>query len=383
MDNIEKIIDKINRNIVGGEEINNITRVLKSGFLSRPSGGPMVNKFQSLMSKKLRQKYSFAVTSGTAALHLAIASLELGRSDEVIIPALANIADYSVIIQESANPIFADINPKNFNVSPEEIKKKITSRTKAIIVVHMYGQPAEMDKIRKIANSNNLVLIEDCAQAAGARYEGKYVGSFGDISCFSFYQTKHIIAGEGGMVLTNNDRLSKIISSIANNGIKKDNVDAYDYDRVGYNYQMTEMQAALGIIQLKKLDKLNKIRRDNVKIYKEQLKSTDIIFQEVGDRMESAYFYLTGLLPEGLMAQRDEFLGLVKKEGMPIKNLYPLSLPEIELIRARGIYKCPIAKMITKRLFNLYVNPGLDKKDIINFSKIIKRVYQKLKNESK
>jgi len=383
MNNIEKIINKINKNIIGREDINNVINVLKTGFLSRPSGGPIVNKFQTLMSKKLGQKYSFAVTSGTAALHLAIASLELERSDEVIVPALANIADCSVIIQEGARPVFADIDSNTFNIKPEKIERKITSKTKAIIVVHMYGQPAEMDKIRKIANNNNLILIEDCAQAAGARYKKKYVGSFGNISCFSFYQTKHIVAGEGGMVLTKSDKFSKIIDSIANNGIKKDNIDAYDYDRVGYNYQMTEIQAALAIVQLKKLEKLNKIRRNNVKIYKEQFKNTDIIFQEVGSHTENAYFYLTGLLPKSLMAKRDIFLKQVKKNGVPIKNLYPLSLPETELMKARGNYECPTAKMITKRLFNLYVNPGLGKNDIINFSKIIKRIYQKLKDESR
>jgi perosamine synthetase len=383
MNNIEKIINKINKNIVSREEINNVIDILKTGFLSRPSGGPIANKFQTLMSKKLGQKYSFAVTSGTAALHLAIASLELGRSDEVIVPALANIADCSVIIQEGAKPVFADIDSNTFNIRPEEIERKITSKTKAIIVVHMYGQPAEMDEIRKIADNNNLILIEDCAQAAGARYKKKYVGSFGDISCFSFYQTKHIIMGEGGMVLTKSDKLSKIIGSIANNGIKKDNVDAYDYDRVGYNYQMAEIQAALGVIQLKKLEKLNKIRRNNAKIYKAQFKNTDIIFQKVGDYTENAYFYLTGLLPERLMIKRDIFLSRVKKKGVPIKNLYPLSLPETELMKVRGNYECPVAQTITKRLFNLYVNPGLNKKDIINFSKIIKRVYQNLNDESK
>jgi len=382
MNMIEAIINKINRNIVTRQDINSVASVLKKGFLSRPSGGPEVKKFQLLMSKMLSQKYAFAVTSGTAALHLAISSLELKSGDEVIVPALANIADLSVVLQEGAKPVFVDINSESFNIDPADIERKITRKTRAIVAVHMYGQPANIDKINQIAKKNRLILIEDCAQAAGARYKGKYTGSFGDISCFSFYQTKHIIIGEGGMVLTKNSNAAKIIDSIANNGIKKDNIEAYDYDRVGYNYQMSELQAALGSAQLKKLDKVNRIRQENAQIYKDQFRDTDLFFQKTENHSESVYFYLTGLLPEDLTSRRDVFIGEIQKRGVPIKNLYPLSLPEVELMKNKKKNACPVAKTITKRLFNLYVNPGLSKKDIINFSDVIKGVYYKLKNEN-
>ncbi|MFZ4648730.1 MAG: DegT/DnrJ/EryC1/StrS family aminotransferase [Patescibacteria group bacterium] len=383
MNKIESIISKINRNIIGVEEMNRVASVLERGFLSRPSGGPEVKEFQLAIGKILNKKYAFAATSGTSALHLAIASLGLKDDDEVIIPALANIADFSVIIQEGARPVFADIDPETFNIDPCDLEKKITKKTKAIIVVHMYGQPVSLSKISKIAKKNKLILIEDCAQSAGARYHGKYVGSFGDISCFSFYQTKHIITGEGGMVLTSNRSFAKIIDSIANNGIKKEDVDAYDYDKIGYNYQMTELQAALGIVQLKKLDKLNIQRRKNVEIYKNQFKDLNFIFQKTEKFTENSYFYLTVLLPESLAAKRDQFLKNVQKKGVPIKKLYPLSLPELEIVKKTNNTECPVAKSITKRLFNLYVNPGLSKQDLISFSAVIKDIYIKLKNEKK
>lgn len=378
MRKIEEIINKINRNIVGEEEIKRVVRILKSGFLSRPAGGPVVHEFQKLMAKMHDRKYAYAVTSGTSSLHLAISALKLKEKDEIIVPALANIADCSVVIQERATPIFADVNLESFNIDPEDIKRKITPNTKAIIVVHMYGEPVEINEIRAITKKNNLVLIEDCAQAAGARYRGQYVGSFGDISCFSFYQTKHIVTGEGGMLLTDNERWFRIIDSSANNGIKKNNLDAYDYDRLGYNYQMTEIQAALGIAQLKKLDELNKIRRQNAAKYKEQLKDTGIVFQKTSIDSENVYFYLTGLLPEHLTGKREEFLTRAKKNGLPVKNLYPLPLPMLELFKGKVTDDCPIAENICKRLFNLYVNPGLSKKDIIEFSNIIKKVYRGL-----
>ena len=381
MGKIEKIINKINKNIIGKEEIFKVNSVLKMGLLSRPGGGPVVKKFQSLMARKHEKKYAHAVNSGTSALHLAIAALRLNKNDEVIVPALANIADCSVIIQEGARPVFADINSRTFNIDPGNVENKITKNTKAIIVVHMYGEPADIRGLQKITKKFNLILIEDCAQAGGAKYYGKYVGSFGDITCFSFYQTKHIITGEGGMVLTNNKKLSKIIDSLANNGINKENLDAYDYDFIGYNYQMAEIQGALGIVQLDKLDRLNKIRRKNANLYKQQLKNTKIVFQKDSANTESAYFYLTGLLPENLKNKRDEFLTKVRDGGVPIKNLYPLSLPEVKLIKNRISSKCPVAQSITKRLFNLYVNPGLRVKDIINFSKHIKEVYKGFENE--
>ncbi len=382
MTDIQIILDKINHSIVDDADIQRVVGVLRSGFLSKPDGGPAIAEFQKLMAKLHGNKYAFAVNSGTAALHCAIVALALQKDDEVIVPALANIADCSVVAQEGGEPIFVDIDPEDFNIDPTKIEEKITSKTKAIIVVHMYGQPAKIDEIRRIADKHKLVLMEDCAQAAGAKYNGKYVGSFGDISCFSLYQTKHIICGEGGVVMTNNERYAQIITSIANNGIIKHDLDAYDYDRIGFNYQLNDIQAALAIGQLHKLDKNNVKRRENAKEFRALLKDVEIQLQYSSNITEHSYFYLTGLLSENLTSQRDKFLNIVKSLGAPIKKLYPLALTELTLFRNKVDQDCPIAQDITKRIFNLYVNPGLDLEDIKFMAKVVKEAYATINTNS-
>ncbi len=375
----QTILDKINHSIVDNEDIQNVVTVLKSGFLSKPDGGSQVIEFQKLMAELHNKKYAFAVNSGTSALHCAIVALELQKDNEIIVPALANIADCSVVLQEGGKPVFVDISSEDFNIDPAKIEEKITPRTKAIIVVHMYGQPARIKEIRKIADKHRLVLIEDCAQAAGAKYKNKYVGSFGDLSCFSLYQTKHIICGEGGIVMTNNDKYAKLITSVANNGIMKHDLDAYDYDRIGFNYQLTDIQAAFAIGQLQRLDKKNKKRRVNAEVFRNSLKGTDIQFQHTDKATEHSYFYLTGLLPEDLSNQRDRFLDLVKSFGAPIKKLYPLALTETTLLRGKVKQDYPVVQDITKRMFNVYVNPGLNREDIEFMAKSVKKAYKIIK----
>ena len=378
----QAILDKINHSIVDNADIQNVVAVLKSGFLSKPDGGPKVIEFQKLMADLHGKKYAFAVNSGTSALHCAIVALKLRKDDEIVIPALANIADCSVVLQEGGKPVFVDIDADDFNIDPAKIEEKINSKTKAIIVVHMYGQPAKLKELRNIADKHNLVLIEDCAQAVGAKYDGEYVGSFGNISCFSLYQTKHIVCGEGGVVMTNNDKYAQIITSIANNGIMKHDLDAYDYDRIGFNYQLTDIQAALAIGQLEKLDKDNVKRRENAETFRTLLKDIGIQFQYSDKTTEHSYFYLTGLLPEDLADKRDKFLDLIKSFGAPIKKLYPLALTEITLLKNKVNQDCPVAQDITKRIFNLYVNPGLDHEDVKFVARAVKKAYEITKTNS-
>lgn len=378
---IKSAIDKINKYNVDEAGIRNVVKVLKSGLLSKPEGGHYVNLFQNKMSKLLGKKFSFATTSGTSSLHAAIALLGLKKHDEILVPALTFIADASVVIQEHANPVFVDVSREDFNINPKDVSRKITRKTKALIVVHMYGQPAKMDELKQIAKANKLVLIEDCAQAAGAKYKNNPVGSFGDISCFSFYQTKHIVCGEGGLISTNNEEYANALRSMLNNGIKRSRLEDYDFDRIGFNYQMTEIQAALAVRQLDRLNDLNITRRKHVSIYKKILSETDIHFQEENKDTYNVYCYLTGLLPEKLSKKRDLFISKILKEQVPIKKQYPLSLPETEIFRGLSIGNpadTPMARNISRRVFNLYVNPGLDEKDIIRFAQTILKNYREI-----
>lgn len=375
------VIDKINKYVVDETGIKNVVKVLKSGFLSKPEGGVYVSRFQKEMSRWLGKRFCFATTSGTSSLHAAIALLDLKEKDEVLVPALTYVADASVVVQEGARPVFIDVSKDDFNIDPDDVIKKINKNTKVLIVVHMYGQPAKMNELQKIAKENKLVFIEDCAQATGAKYKNKPVGSFGDISCFSFYQTKHLVCGEGGLIATNNAVYANTLRSILNNGIKRACLEDYDYDHIGFNYQMTEMQAALAICQLKRLNKLSTIRRKHAKIYKEILSDTDIYFQKENKDTFSVYSYLTGLLPKKMTKKREQFLSAILKQGIPIKKQYPLSLPETEIfqkILGGKLADTPIAKNISKRVFNLYVNPGLDVADITRFAKTVLKIYKKI-----
>lgn len=381
MQKMSLLLERVNRQNVDKKGVDDVVKVLKSGFLSKPEGWIYVNLFQRKMSKLLGKKYSFATSSGTSSLHSTIVSLNLKKGDEVLVPAFTFMADASVVIQEGATPVFVDISEDDFNLDPKDVLKKITKHAKALIVVHLYGQPAKMDELTKIARKNNLILIEDCAQAVGAKYKGKFVGSFGDISCFSFYQAKNLTCGEGGMISTNSEPYAKALRSILNNGIKHPNVDDYDFDHIGFNYQMTEIQAALGLRQLERLDNLNKIRRKYAKIYREILANTGIIFQEELDETYHVYCYLTGVLPKRLNKKRDLFIKKVLEKGIPIKRQYPLSLPEIQICREMDIGNpdlTPIAVDISKRVFNLYVHPGFRESEIVSFAKSIRKIYQQL-----
>lgn len=382
---IQKYLDKMNASNVDIDGIQNVIQVLKSGFLSRPEGGLYVKMFQNHMSLMLQKQHCFATSSGTSSLHGAIAALNLGPHDEILVPAIAYIADASVILQEQAKPVFVDIALDDFNLDPEDAKHKITKNTKAIIVVHMYGQPAKLDPLISLARKHNLVIIEDCAQAAGAQYKGRPVGSFGDISCFSFYQTKHIVCGEGGLICTDNKKYADTLRSILNNGIKRENLDEYNYDHVGFNYQMTEMQAALALRQIQRLEELNSIRRKYANIYKEIFCQTDILFQQELPDTQNVYCYLTGLLPKSLGSKRDAFIKKILEKGIPIKKQYPLPLPETDIMQsvADG-YKTelPFAHSFAKRVFNMYVHPGLEEHDIYHFARQINGIYKNLARTS-
>jgi dTDP-4-amino-4,6-dideoxygalactose transaminase len=345
---------------IGKPEINAVMRVLNKGILSKAGRGENVKTFEKKFAQFHNLKYAVTTTSGTTALHTAICALNIKKGDEILVPDLTFVSSASVILQQQATPIFVDIDPATFCIDIADLEKKITEKTKAIIVVHLYGHPVEIDTVIKIAKKHNLKIIEDCAQSHGAKYKGRYVGTFGNISCFSFYQTKNLTCGEGGMVLMNNEELYKSCSSIVDHGLIDGNLQGYDYDRLGYNYHMTEIQAAIGIEQLKKLKRMNKQRAVNANKYKNLLKNTELIFQDDNKNINHVYYALTTLLPEKLKNKRDWFVDAVRAEGVEINKIYPKPLHEAKLFSSfskKSQY--PNASNITTRLFNFYTNPGV------------------------
>lgn len=242
-----------------------IERVLNSG---RYVLGRETELFEREFSSYIGVKYGIAVSSGTASLFLILKALNIGRGNEVIVPAYTFVASFSPILMVGATPRFVDVDYDTMTIDPEKIEKKINPKTKAIIVVHLFGHPADMKPILEIAEKHNLIVIEDCAEAHGARYKGKKVGSFGDVSFFSFYPTKNLtVYGDGGMVLTNNQDIAEKIKLLRQHG----QIEKEKYVMLGYNFRLSEIHAAIGRVELKKLDKRNEYRRELASIYHEEL----------------------------------------------------------------------------------------------------------------
>lgn len=312
---------------LGEEEINAVVEVLKSKWLSM---GLVTQKFEQEFAKYLGVKYAFAVSSGTAALHIACRVLGIREGDEVIVPSLTFVATANAVLYCGAKPVFADITSlDNFNISPDDIQEKITNKTKAIIVVHYGGYPCDMRAIMEIAEDYKLKVIEDSAHAIGAEYEGKKCGTFGDVGCFSFFANKNLATGEGGMIVTNDDKLAEKIRIIRSHGMTALTWDrfkghSYTYDVVdlGYNYRLTEIASALGLIQLKKLDKNNEKRKKIVEEYIKKLKKfSEIYIPFKNFKGKSSYHILPILLTENI--DRFEFMKRLREKGIQTSVHYP------------------------------------------------------------
>jgi len=249
---------------------------IMSGWLT---AGPKVREFEEIFAKRHGVKHAMAVTSATTALHLALVALNIQADDEVIVPAFTWISTANVVIYCGAKVVFVDVDRTTFNIDVNDLKKKITSKTKAIIPVHLFGLCADMDAVKKVAG--NIPLVEDGACAAGAGYKGNAAGSLGTIGCFSFHPRKSIKTGEGGMITTNDDKLAEVISSLRNHGASISEEQRHhgakpyilpDFNMLGYNYRMTDLQASVGIVQLKKLDQFIDERAKWAKYYDNELR---------------------------------------------------------------------------------------------------------------
>ncbi|OFX76500.1 MAG: aminotransferase DegT [Bacteroidetes bacterium GWE2_29_8] len=259
--------------VLDGNEKKYVLDCIDSGWIS--SEGPYVEKFESQMCQITGRKYAVALSNGTVALELAVRALKIGEGDEVIIPSFTIISCAMAVLKNGAKPVLVDSDINTWNVDTEKIESKITKRTKAIMVVHIYGLPVNMDKIISLCKKYNLLLIEDAAEMHGQTYKNKPCGSFGNISVFSFYPNKHITTGEGGMVLTDDLELADYCKSLRN--LCFNNKQRFIHEELGYNFRMSNIQAALGLAQAEKLENTINIKREIGKKYTELLKSNNAL----------------------------------------------------------------------------------------------------------
>ena len=263
--------------------------------------GPQLEKFENNFCKYSKAKYAVAVSNCTAALHLSLMALGIKKDDEVIIPDLTFVADANAILACNAKPVIVDINKENFFLSISNIKKNITKKTKAIIPVHIYGQVCNIEEILDVAKDNNLKVIEDCAHAVGTFHKSKHVGTLGNTGCFSFYPTKNITTAEGGMVITNSEKIAEKVRQLRNHGMTKSLKSRYsseypwifDIKQPGYNYRLDEIRAALGITQLKRIKKINELRKKASSYYNKNLQNIPgiILPDMVNDKTHSYHLY--------------------------------------------------------------------------------------------
>lgn len=259
------------------DEIKEIQKVLASGWVSQ---GPEAKLFEEMVAKYLGIKRAIAVTNCTSALHLALLCLGISRGDEVLVADYTFPATAHAVLYCGAKPVFVDVNPGTYNMDPEKIEEKITERTRAIIPVHAFGQPAEMDRIMLVAQEHGLKLVEDAACAMGAKYRGKYAGTIGDLGCFSFHARKGITTGEGGMIATDVDAYANKARYLSTFGMtaawdreKSDKLIIPEFNDTGYNYKMSDITAAVGVAQMKKLDSIIKRKRELAKYWDEKLEN--------------------------------------------------------------------------------------------------------------
>ena len=343
--------------VVITEEIKKaVLEVLDSGRFVK---GPRVKKFEEEFAKYCGAKYGTAVSSGTAAIYLALRAIDVKKGDEVICPSFSFIATATPILMIGAKPVFVDVN-KNGLMNVDEVEKKITDRTKAVICVHLYGQMCDMDRIMELKEKYGFYLIEDAAQAHGAEFKGKKAGSFGDFACFSFFPSKNLtVTGEGGMVLTNDEELDAKIKALRDHGRDYRQKDGkYISTMLGFNFRMSEIQAAVGIEQLKLLDNFIKKRRLIAKIYDEML--VDIAVEPIKEEDNRKHVYHLYVIKTKYRDKLKEFLNL---SGIETGIHYPIPIHK-QPIFSEFTCKLPITEKLCKEVLSLPIHPILKEEEV-------------------
>lgn len=346
---------------VSGKEAKAASHVILSGQLAQ---GEKVLMLEKDFAKYCGVKYAIAINNGTAAVHTALLAIGIAPGDEVITSPLTFVATANSIIMAGANPIFADIDSRTYNIDPKTVEKLITKKTKAILAVNLYGLPADYSKLKIIAKRHNLLLIEDAAQSVGATYKKKSSGNLADISCFSLYATKNLMTGEGGMITTNNSNYAGICRLIRNHG--QSETKKYDYKLLGYNYRMSDVLAAIGIEQLKKIKTFNKKRQQNAAKYTNTFsKINGLITPFVPPGSTHVYHQYTILVTPSYHLTRNQLQQFLIKKGIQSTVYYPYPLyVSPHLKKGKRLANYPVTEQVTKSCLSIPIRPNLNNDEL-------------------
>ena len=350
----------ISKPSINKDEIKHIVRVLKSGQISQ---GKEVEKFEVELANYLKAKEVVVVNSGTSALHLALLAAGIGKGDEVIVPAFSFIATANAVLYCGAKPVFADVDLDTFVISPETIAPLVNKKTKAVVMVSLYGNPIGSKEVADFCHKEKLVLIEDAAQSLGAESDGKKVGTFG-IGCFSFYATKNITTGEGGAIALDDRKMAERIRSLRNHGSSGGH---YEYDKLGFNYRMTDFQAAIGRGQLRRIKSIIKARRIRAKRYLTEITNSEIILPI----WEKGHVWHQFTLRS---KERQKYMKRLGEGEVESKVYYPIPIYRQKLYQNLGYEKVKLAntERLCQEVFSIPVHPGVSLAEIDKICELLK-----------
>lgn len=371
----------VNEPLLNGNEKKYLCECIDTGWIS--SEGPFVKAFEERMASTVNRKYGIAVSSGTAALEITCQALEIGPGDEVIMPTFTIISCAMAVTKLGAKPILVDSDLDNYNMCTEQIEEKITPNTKAIMIVHIYGLPTDIEPIRELADKYNVKIIEDAAEMHGQYYKNNPCGSFGELSIFSFYPNKHITTGEGGMIVTDNPELAERCRQLRNLCFKPEK--RYVHDEISDNYRFTNLQAAVGLAQLERLDEVVTRKRNMGKYYNEKLRGIEGIKLpiEKTEYAQNIYWVYSIVLENDIPVSNDEFVHIMQQRGVGCRTFF-WCIHEQPVYMRQGMFlneKYPNAELLARR--GLYIPSGVALTEVdMNFVvETLKEVVESVKKE--
>ncbi|HDM91765.1 MAG TPA: DegT/DnrJ/EryC1/StrS family aminotransferase [Candidatus Korarchaeota archaeon] len=376
----------ISKPLIGDEEIRAVSEVLRSGMLAQ---GSRVAEFEKRFASYVGTSHGVAVSNGTAALYVALLAMGLGPGDEVVTTSLSFFATASTILLTGAKPVFVDIDPETYNLDPREVEAALSESTKAILPVHLFGHPADMDPIMKLAEERGLLVLEDAAQAHGAEYKGRRVGSIGHAATFSFYPTKNMTTAEGGIITSDDESIAKRARLLRDHGQES----KYVHILLGFNLRMTDVQASVGLVQLDKLERMNERRRRIARTYIEELSGLDGLEVPVEKPWAKHAWHLFPL--RAVKVNRDRLIEAIRQRGVDARPSYPspiydqpvmanLGKKEVDPLwfaRSGEAFRkrdCPNAERLVREILLIPIHPGLSEEDVETVVRAVKEAYSEI-----